>query len=121
MESSLAVALINKGRIVTGTEITAKYRGVALGCSSVTETIGDFVIFGAVKKGNEIYFDLKSTRDGLPQRVPSKDILMIDGMEPLRFAESFDITESGETVQPTKKRGRKPLPRGPDGKPIRSE
>jgi hypothetical protein len=100
--------LIEQKVIRENTEIDAYYKGVDIGGANIARVQGNFAIRGAKLKNNEVIFEVVSTQDGSPRKIPAQDIIRIDGMELERFANNYGMTLGGETVKQGKRRGRKP-------------
>jgi hypothetical protein len=112
MDSNLATSLVNKGVLVTGTEIEAHYRAAGLGGVGTVVAKGEFTIdsVGKTTEGDMI-FVATSTRDGRKQRILAEAVTSIDGMDPSRFAAVYNIKADGSGAKMGKRRGRKPKDR----------
>lgn len=116
MENKLAEALVLKGVLPAGTEVEARYEGVALGGVGNVKVTGYFSVVKAGKKKNgDIVFTLASLRDGSLTKVLAEDVFNIDGMDPARFASVYDIKADGGAAAQKARRGRKPKDRSPEG------
>lgn len=111
----LAKTLQDRKLFTEGMELTAEYSATAIGNVKDITVQGIFVVLSISENDNEVLFDVASTRDGHTRRIGSNAILEIDGMDPERFAEVYDIKADGSTKAPAKRRGRKPKNRNPDG------
>lgn len=108
MNPSLASLLIEKGIIRINTEVDAYYYGIDMAGIAQARTPGNFAIQSAVKKADTFIFEVRSTIDGSFRKLDCREIDLIDGMEPARFAEIYGLTPTGETIRQGKRRGRKP-------------
>jgi hypothetical protein len=108
MKTDLVQKLIEKGAIKQRTEIEAYYKGIDLSGARLARVRGNFIVLGARLVEGRISFDGLSTIDGTRERFLADDILMVDGMDPERFAHNFGLDINGETLRQGKRRGRKP-------------
>lgn len=111
----LAKTLQDRKLFTEGMEITASYSAAAIGNIKDIIVTGVFVINRVREENSTILFEAASTRDGHIRTLSSDSISEIDGMDPVRFAEVYDIKSDGATKAPAKRRGRKPKNRNPDG------
>lgn len=111
----LAKALFERKLFSTDTEITADYRATAIGNIKEITVRSDFIIRSVSLQGDKIVIEGANTKDGHIRNLLTDSIIAIDGMDPNRFAEVYDIKFDGSTAAPTKRRGRKPKNRNPDG------
>lgn len=109
MDSKLAAALVNKGVLPAGTEVRAKHKAMGLGSVNNVIVTSDFSITGAVvREDGKVVFKLADLRSGAPSSVFAEAVEEIDGMDPVRFASVYNITEDGGKAILGKRRGRKP-------------
>ena len=108
MKTELVQKLIEKGAIKQRTEIEAFFKGIDLSGARMARVRGNFIVLGARAAEGVISFDGLSTIDGKRERFLAEDILMIDGMDPERFANIYGLNMEGETLVQGKRRGRKP-------------
>lgn len=111
----LAKTLYDRNLFTKEMELTAAYTAATLGNVKDITVTGYFYIHRARCENDKIVFDVVSTRDGSPSIIDSDSVISIDGMDPERFAEVYDIKADGSTKAPAKRRGRKPKNRNPDG------
>lgn len=67
-----------------------------------------FSMLGIEKFGESYKFRLKKLIGGNTITVWAKEIIALDGMDPARFVDVYDINPDGSTKKVGKKRGRKP-------------
>ncbi len=112
MQSKLAEALINKGFLIKGTEVQARYLSSGLAGTNTVEVQDEFTINRAFKLGDDtVSFELISNRDGNKIKVFAESITAIDGMDPTRFASVYNVEANGSNTKLGKRRGRKPKDR----------
>jgi hypothetical protein len=111
MDTKLAEALVARGVLPVGTEIRAKHKAMGLGSVNNVDVISDFSIKRVVALDGKVIFTLANLRDGGSTDVPAENVIDIDGMDPVRFANVYDITEDGGKAVLGKRRGRKPKDR----------
>lgn len=111
MNPTLTSRLIEKGIIRINTEVDAYYNGIDMAGIAQARTPGNFTIQGAKKKGDTFIFEVRNTIDGSKRTVDCREVTLIDGMDPARFAEIYGLTEDGVEVKQGKRRGRKPKAR----------
>lgn len=68
----------------------------------------DFVMVDITKLGNEYQLKLRQLIGAGSVVVPATDIVALDGMDPARYVDIYDINPDGSTKKVGKKRGRKP-------------
>lgn len=107
MKLGLFQALLEKHAIGRDNIITATY--------SITDFFGhsfnrsaEFRIENILQDSNKIIFDLISITENKPLKVTPEAIVYIDGMEPCRYADIYDLLPDGTSKKVGKKRGRKP-------------
>jgi len=109
MDNKLAEALVLKGVLKEGTEVRAKHKAMGLGSVVNVIVSGEFSITGTkILEDGRVYFKLADLRSGAPSSVFAEDIEIIDGMDPVRFANVYNITADGGKAILGKRRGRKP-------------
>lgn len=111
MSPSLTSRLIEKGIIRINTEVDAYYNGYDMAGVAQARTPGNFTIQGAKKTADTFIFEVRNTIDGSQRKIDCREVNMIDGMEPVRFAEIYGLTEDGAEIKQGKRRGRKPKAR----------
>lgn len=108
MKHELVSALIEKNAFTSDLIITAHYRSVDL-FGRVFDKVGDFRVKKIVRKNDLAFFELITLGDGSSMiRAAASSIKAIDGMDPIRFADMYDILPDGSKKKVGKKRGRKP-------------
>jgi cell division GTPase FtsZ len=115
MENKLAEALVKKGVLPAGTEVHAKHFAKGL-CSVNTVLVSnDFSIIGTtIREDGKVVFRLADLRSGKPTDVLAEAVETIDGMDPVRFADVYNVTADGGKAILGKRRGRKPKNRRPE-------
>jgi hypothetical protein len=109
MDNKLAEALVAKGVLPAGTEVRAKYQGKGLCSVNTVLVTGDFSIAQTiVREDGKVVFRLADLRSGKPTSVMAEAIETIDGMDPIRFADVYNVTADGGKAVLGKRRGRKP-------------
>lgn len=109
MDNKLAEALVLKGVLPVGTEVRAKHKAMGLGSVNNVEVTSDFSIAATkVRDDGMVVFTLANLRDGARTKVLAEAVLDIDGMDPVRFANVYDITPEGGKAILGARRGRKP-------------
>lgn len=111
MKTKLARELIKKQAIRVNTEVDARYNGIDLAGARLARPLATFMIKTAKIVSDNIVFEGVDVRDGSRQKFECEDIIMIDGMDPIRFASNFGLDPQGEHVAEGKRRGRKPKAR----------
>lgn len=108
MNKDLLRKLIETSIIKPFVEIEAHYTVVEFSGNSTIRKTGEFVIFEIVENAGHFDFVCASAVDGRRRVIPEEDIILIDGMEPERFANVFGIAPDGSKLKMGKRRGRKP-------------
>lgn len=109
MDNKLAEALVVKGVLPAGTEVRARHKAMGLGSVNNVLVVDNFSVTNAIVRADgRVVFKLADLRSGAPSSVFAEDIEEIDGMDPVRFANVFNITASGGKAVLGKRRGRKP-------------
>ena len=106
MYKDLAEALIKKGLITYNTEL----RGLARTTSTfngTSEKIENYVRVNSISKNNTL-FNCSDIHGHGAYTMSVNDVDEIEGMDPIRFAECYDMKSDGSHKKPGKKRGRKP-------------
>lgn len=67
-----------------------------------------FLMAGITRLGEEYQFRLKSMIGNSVITVWARDIVALDGMDPKRYVDIYDINPDGTAKKVGKKRGRKP-------------
>jgi hypothetical protein len=115
MDNKLAEALVNRGVLPAGTEVQAVHMAMGLGSVNNVEVMSGFSITQTkIRSDGQVVFTLANLRDGASTVVLAPAIQDIDGMDPVRFANVYDITPEGGKVVLGKRRGRKPKNRNPE-------
>ena len=110
MSSTVISALINKNALTIDTLITASYQGLDLFGRSFKKS-GEFRIKRVSIENGTPLFELISG-DELRKTIHAyeNEIHAIDGMDPVRYADIYDILPDGSSKKVGRKRGRKPKP-----------
>lgn len=109
MENKLAEALVNKGVLPAGTEVQAKHKAMGLGnVNNVIVSSGFSIASTEILPNGKVLFRLADLRSGAPTNVYADAVEEIDGMDPVRFADVYNITADGGKAVLGKRRGRKP-------------
>ncbi len=109
MNNSLLKTLIERNLVTARTEIDAVYRGRDIGGAPTVIATGTFLILSITYREDGAYiFQCADTVAGSRRNIHGANIVAIDGMDPVRFAANFELTETGEPMKVGKRRGRKP-------------
>lgn len=108
MTQDLISALIEKNAFTTDIIITAHYTTVDL-FGRTFDKIGNFKVKKILKRDDMALFELVTLGEGeISIKASASAIKAIDGMDPVRFADMYDIMPDGSMKKVGKKRGRKP-------------
>ena len=109
MDNKLAEALVLKGVLPAGTEVKAKHKAMGLGSVSNVLVVDNFSVTSTlIREDGRVLFKLADLRTGAPSSVYADAVEEIDGMDPVRFADVYNITADGGKAVLGKRRGRKP-------------
>ncbi len=109
MNNSLLKTLVERNLIAVRTEIDATYRGRDIAGMPSVATTGTFLVLAITyNEDGSFVFACADTVAGHHRNIPGANIVAIDGMDPIRFAANFELTEDGEPMKVGKRRGRKP-------------
>lgn len=109
MDNKLAEALVLKGVLPAGTEIRAKHKAMGLGSVNNVLVVDNFSVTSTkIREDGRVLFKLADLRTGAPSSVYADAVEEIDGMDPVRFADVYNITADGGKAILGKRRGRKP-------------
>jgi hypothetical protein len=108
INNDLFTALVNARIIKEGTEIEAYYKGKDMAGINNVPSRGTFVITETTATSTGYTFVAASVVDGTRRVIPSRDIIIIDGMEPARIASTYGLSASGQALKQGKRRGRRP-------------
>lgn len=109
MDNKLAEALVLKGVLPAGTEVKAKHLVMGLGSVNNVMVVDNFSVTSTrIRDDGTVVFKLADLRSGAPSQVVAEDVSEIDGMDPVRFADVYNITADGGKAILGKRRGRKP-------------
>lgn len=101
--------LIDKEIIKYDTEIDASYSGGDISGSPMVQTLGSFTIVRIYDRGEDgIELLGANTSDGTRRIISADHVTKIDGMDPIRLAGIFGLSDTGEPLRQGKRRGRKP-------------
>lgn len=90
----LAKALVEKGILCEGAEVTARYRGEHQGTLTAF-THGIFLVKDSYVGEHVVELYLASIVDGSPLHAFHTQVAMIDGMDVMRLAQSLSLDENG--------------------------
>lgn len=107
MNANLARVLVQKGIIRQGTIIEAYQSARGLSCQCDSHKLTEFVVVKATASNGYVYFDAVSGREEQKSRIRCDYVATIDGMEIKRVAASHHITEDGEPIKVSTRRGRR--------------
>lgn len=99
--------LIDKNGLTDDTVITA-YHVSKDTYGRLQRRCDNFMLVDILQKGAEYRLRLKSLIGTSIITVKAADVIALDGMEPERFVDIYDINPDGSTKSVGKKRGRKP-------------
>lgn len=108
--NQLISALLDKNAITKENVITASYT-VRDGSGRSLHRTGDFGIVSLERFSDQVRFTLQHMTEKNRVRVDDSSILAIDGMDPRRYADVYDLNDDGSEKKIGKKRGRKPKQR----------
>jgi hypothetical protein len=107
MNSALARVLLSRGVIRQGTVIEAYQSVRGLSCVCNSNVVSSFVISRAcLLNGTHVVFDVIGP-DQVPCRLPSDDVVSLDGMLIDRIASSHNLTLDGAELAIRSRRGRR--------------
>lgn len=108
MTHELISALIEKNAFTSDIIITAHYTTVDL-FGRTFDKIGNFKVRKILRRDDVAFFELVTLgENGHSIKAAASAIKAIDGMDPIRFADMYDILPDGSMKKVGKKRGRKP-------------
>lgn len=107
MIDSIFSALLEKHALGEDNIITAKYTIRDL-FGRTFDRMSEFRISTVRQDQNNLMFQLISLSENQRVHVGPESIMLIDGMEPARYADIYDLLPDGSTKKVGKKRGRKP-------------
>jgi hypothetical protein len=105
--NQLISALYDRSAIGTDNVVTANYT-LRDGTGKRTKKVGNFGVLAVEKVTDHINFILQHVTDKHRVVVSDDQILAIDGMDPCRYADVYDLNADGSMKKVGKKRGRKP-------------
>lgn len=98
----LVERLLEKNAINSDTVLTVGFR--TGGCRRED----NFMMLGVEKIGESYRFRLRQLIGGDIISVWAKEVIALDGMDPIRYVDVYDINPDGSNKKIGKKRGRKP-------------
>ena len=108
MNEKLAESLIEVGVLIPGVEVEVHYHAKGLSGNIDTPVIESFFIRKVLRTSSGKYlFDCSSTVAERMHRFDASNILKIDGMEPARIADVYNLKPNGDPKKRGNKRGRK--------------
>jgi hypothetical protein len=108
INNDLFTALVTARIVKEGTEIEAYYKGKDMAGTNSVASRGTFVITEITETPTGYTFVGASVLDGSRRIIPSRDVIIIDGMEPARMASTYGLSASGQALKQGKRRGRRP-------------
>ena len=103
----LMPSLIDKNGLTDDTVITAYHISKDL-YGRLQKRCENFMLVGILQQGANYQLRLRSLIGTGVITVNASDVVALDGMEPARFVDIYDINPDGSTKCVGKKRGRKP-------------
>jgi hypothetical protein len=103
----LMPSLLDKNGLTDDTVITAYHLSKDT-YGKLQRRRDDFLLVDVLQKGNSYQLRLKSLVGLNVVTVNATDVVALDGMEPERFVDIYDINPDGTSKSVGKKRGRKP-------------
>jgi hypothetical protein len=103
----LISTLVERQALTKDNVITASYT-VRDGLGRSMTRVGDFGIIDLATNDENFSFTLQHVTEKNHIRINDDMIIAIDGMDPTRYAEVYDINADGSSKKMGKKRGRKP-------------
>ncbi len=99
--------LIDKNGLSNDTVITAYHLSKDM-YGRLQRRCDNFTLIDVSKQGNAYQLHLKSLVGSIQVTVDANAVVALDGMEPERFVDIYDINPDGSSKSVGKKRGRKP-------------
>lgn len=103
----LMSSLLDKNGLTDDTVITAYHLSKDM-YGRLQRRCDNFMLVDILQQGNSYQLRLKSLAGSSVVTVNATDVVALDGMEPERFVDIYDINPDGSTKCVGKKRGRKP-------------
>jgi hypothetical protein len=103
----LMPSLIDKNGLTDDTVITA-YHVSKDAYGRIQRRCDDFILVDVLRQGSDYKLKLKSIAGASIITVNAIDVVALDGMDPARFVDIYDINPDGTSKCVGKKRGRKP-------------
>ncbi len=95
MEIVLVRKLIERKLIKEESQLTVEFETTSLD-KSVPITVSDIFVVNSISDyGDDIIFELESIRDRRVIEESGRNIIEIEGMDPIRFAKAYDINAKG--------------------------
>ena len=98
----LVERLLEKNAINSDTVLTVLFK------TGPSKREDNFMMLGVEKIGDSYRFRLKQLVGGCVISVWAREIIALDGMDPIRYVDVYDINPDGSNKKIGKKRGRKP-------------
>lgn len=105
--NDLIKSLIEKDGLGTDTVITA-YHMIKDGQGKAQRRCDQFVMTEISRSGEDYQLRVRTVIGNVMATVWARDIIALDGMDPLRYVDIYDINPDGTAKKVGKKRGRKP-------------
>jgi len=103
----LVKAMLDKNALNSDTVITAWYQAKGA-FGHIIKKQDDFIMTDVQKQGEEYKLTLRQIIGKSTVTIWARDIIAIDGMQPERYVDVYDINPDGSRKKTGKKRGRKP-------------
>lgn len=103
----LMPSLLDKNGLTDDTVITAYHLSKDI-YGRLQKRQANFMLVDVLQQGNNYQLRLKSLVGSNIVTVDATDVVALDGMDPARFVDIYDINPDGSTKCVGKKRGRKP-------------
>jgi hypothetical protein len=105
MDLTIANTLYENNIFNSVSKVRAKFRVPNLGAIGYVIVEGDFRVKSIIKKNEKYEFKLTYEDDGRMVTTTEENIITLDGMDPIRMANSYSFDEDGNEI-PKSKRGR---------------
>ena len=105
--NDLIQSLLERQGLTSDTVITA-YHMIKDGQGRSYRRCDQFVMTDVIRLGEDYQFRLRNLVGNSITTIWAKDIIALDGMDPTRYVDIYDINPDGSAKKVGKKRGRKP-------------
>lgn len=103
----LVKGLLAKDALNAETVITAQYT-IKERTGTFTTKVDQFRMTGLRQQLGEYFLDLAQLIGTISITIKANDVIALDGMDPFRYIDVYDINQDGSAKRVGKKRGRKP-------------